>query len=263
MPRASFPLSELRARNSSSPHESVVLPPLSSLGPCRRSLRPPRAPTSPRDARPPPASAAFSSPPSQAATWSTRGSGTTATPATAFPDHPRHIPCGGSCSPRRRSPPDPALRAPQRRRRRLPVTPLPPASCRHRLPQQPANCSATTSLPIGRVHALKTASLIGWSMFAARPSVRRLRIPASEQGKHRLCPAIPSCTMILTSVRPPMHRCAEKKCRTPHPSRFPLPSVHESVARCGTVERFSCFPAERHSERLLPFPLGSGWRIDS
>ncbi|CAK7306837.1 hypothetical protein VULLAG_LOCUS12822 [Vulpes lagopus] len=100
-------------------------------------------------------------------------------------------------------------------------------------------------------------------MFAARPSVRRLRIPASERGKHRLCPATLSCTMILTSVRPPMHRCAEKNVELQHPSCFPLPSVHESVARCGTVERFSCFPAVWHSERQLPFPLGSGWRIDS
>ncbi|CAK7306838.1 hypothetical protein VULLAG_LOCUS12823 [Vulpes lagopus] len=54
MPRASFPLSELRARNSSSPHDSVVLPPLSSLGPCHRSPPPPGAPTSPRDAGLPP-----------------------------------------------------------------------------------------------------------------------------------------------------------------------------------------------------------------
>lgn len=50
MPRAPFPLSELRARNSSSPHDSVVLPPLSSLGPCHRSpatpgLPPPQLPS--------------------------------------------------------------------------------------------------------------------------------------------------------------------------------------------------------------------------
>lgn len=62
---------------------------------------------------------------------------------------PPQTPLVSSCSREKKNRPDLALCVPQRQRRRLPVTPLPPASYRHRLPQQPANCSATTSLPIG------------------------------------------------------------------------------------------------------------------
>lgn len=54
----------------------------------------------------------------------------------------------------------PALGLPprqRRHRRRLPVTPLPPASCRHRLPQQPANCRAISCSPIGQSHALNNS----------------------------------------------------------------------------------------------------------
>lgn len=200
---------ELRARNSSIPHDVVWLPPLSSLCHCHRSPsrpRPPRRPArfslhqpqrlSPHDPpkllpglREVPEPPTLQLPPSKT---------TLVTSSLRFPQ------------PEEKIPPDLALRVPQRQRRRLPVTPLPPASHRHRLPQQPANCSATTSLPIGRFHALTTASLTGWSIFAALPSVQCLRIPVSQQGKHRLFPPILSSTIILTSVGPPMHRCAEK-----------------------------------------------------
>ena len=71
------------------------------------------------------------------------------TPATAFPDHPRQIPSIVLVAGEEENPFYLALRVPQRQRRRLPVTPLPPASYRHRLPQQPANCSETTGPPIG------------------------------------------------------------------------------------------------------------------
>lgn len=171
---------ELRARNSSIPHDVVWLPPLSSLCHCHRSPsrpRPPRRPArfslhqpqrlSPHDPpkllpglREVPEPPTLQLPPSKT------------TLVTSSPRFPQ---------PEEKIPPDLALRVPQRQRRRLPVTPLPPASHRHRLPQQPANCSATTSLPIGRFHALTTASLTGWSIFAALPSVQCLRIPVSSK----------------------------------------------------------------------------------
>ena len=69
--------------------------------------------------------------------------------ANAFPDHPRQIPSIAPAAGEEENPSYLALRVPQRQRRRLPVTPLPPASYRHRLPQQPANCSATTRPLIG------------------------------------------------------------------------------------------------------------------
>lgn len=85
---------------------------------------------------------------SRTATWSTEGSGTTNTPATTFPDHPRQIPsivpAAGDPNPSWRSPPRPPKTA-------LPLTchSSPPAPHRHRLPQPPASCSATTSPSTG------------------------------------------------------------------------------------------------------------------
>lgn len=123
-----------------------------------------------------------------------------------LPRPPSSGPLSSSCNWEKKNPPDLAPCVSQRQRRRLPVTPLPPASYRHRLPQQPANCSATTSLSIGWLRGLTTASLIGCSMPAVLLSVQCLRIPVSKQEKHRFFPAILSST--LTSVRPLMHRCA-------------------------------------------------------
>ena len=100
---------------------------------------------------------------------SPNGSGTTKTRANAFPDHPRQIPSTAPVAGEEENPSYLALRVPQRQRRRLPVTPLPPASYRHRLPQQPANCSATTRPLIRWFHAPTTVPLIGSRMPAALP----------------------------------------------------------------------------------------------
>ncbi|KAJ8778840.1 hypothetical protein J1605_013074 [Eschrichtius robustus] len=172
--RASSSLSELRARNSSSPHDAVLLRPLSRLRrrhrsprrlrPLRRpaglSLHPPRLP-SPHD--PPKLLAGLLEVPKPP---------TPNTPATAFPDHPRQIPSIVLVAGEEENPSYLALRVPQRQRRRLPVTPLPPASYRHRLPQQPANCSETTGPPIGFSYLGQTpdAQMCGENVHFQPPS---------------------------------------------------------------------------------------------
>lgn len=131
-------------------------PPALGPAPARplcRCHRSPRAlgPTSPHRAQPPPASAARSSrPPSGYLGYETsrnhrqRGCHL----PRPSPSGPRRAPAAGGEHPFSGSlaPPKDSAAA------RLPVTPLPPASYRHRLPQPPANCSATSSPPTGRVH---------------------------------------------------------------------------------------------------------------
>lgn len=86
-----------------------------------------------------------------------QGFGSPNSPAAASPPHLRQLPATVSAA-GEEIPLHPAPcvspRTPRRQLRRLPVTPQPQASYRHRLPQQPANCSITTSLLIEWAHAL-------------------------------------------------------------------------------------------------------------
>ena len=146
---ASSPLSELHTRNCSSPHDTVLLPPLSGLRQRHRSPPRPRLPRRPAGLSLHPSRLLLLLATLPGGYLSPSGSGTTKTRANAFPDHPRQIPSIAPAAGEEENPSYLALRVPQRQRRRLPVTPLPPASYRHRLPQQPANCSATTRPLIG------------------------------------------------------------------------------------------------------------------
>lgn len=85
----------------------------------------------------------------------------------------------------RRKPSSPGtVRSPPRQHRRLPVTPQPQASYRHRLPQQPANCSVTTSLLIEWAHGLNN-SRSRWLCYDFGPPLGAPpKDPVWEQGKH-------------------------------------------------------------------------------
>lgn len=251
---ASFSLLELRARNSSSPHDIVLLSPFSCLCHCHRSPPHPRPPTSPRKVQPPPASAAFSPRPSQAATWSTRGSGTTNTPATAFPDHPRHIPS--------------IVPAAQEEYPSWSSTLRPPPTCHPAasgfLPPPPpaAACQLQrNNQPFHWVLPRSNNCLAYWLDHVRGPPLcagsKDSRLRARKTAS-----SLPFCPLRLFLPQSD-HRCtdARKKCRLPAPFMSPplRPGIRDLERN---VKWLLCFPAVRHSRRQLPFPLGSSWRID-
>lgn len=121
-------------------------------------------------------------------------------PAAASPAHLRQLPGLTASAAGEESPPPPSTPGTERgappprctlgRLRRLPVTPQPQASDRHRLPQQPANCSTTTSPLIDWAHALNNSRShwlrrgLGPPPPSPTPSVRRRKIPPGSQGKN-------------------------------------------------------------------------------
>nr|XP_031533975.1 SH3 domain-binding protein 1-like [Vicugna pacos] len=144
---ASPSISELDARNSSSPHDTVCSR-LSLFSAGATAAPIPEAPTSLRRTQPPPAAAASPHDPPKLLPGR-QTFGTMNTLAAAFLDHPGQMPSLVLAAGEEENPSYLPLRVPQSQRRRLPVSPLPPAPYRHRLPQQPANCSATTRPPVG------------------------------------------------------------------------------------------------------------------
>lgn len=91
--------------------------------------------------------------------------------------------------------------------RRLPVTPQPPASYRHRLPQQPANCSITTSPLIESAHALNN-SLFHWLIHGLSPPLGAPpKDSVREQGKHGFSTLLLSASYLS---RIPAAKCGEQ-----------------------------------------------------
>lgn len=159
----------LPARNPFSPPTTcAVLPPQPApptpLTPLRAPSPPPSRPPptlSPDPPRQPP-SAAHDPPDELAPGSALQGSGS----GRRLSGTPSSAPWANRVRSRRRKPSSstpgtvrgaPPPRCTLGRLRRLPVTPQPQASDRHRLPQQPANCSTTTSPLIDWAHALNNS----------------------------------------------------------------------------------------------------------
>lgn len=207
----------------------------------------PEAPTSPRRAQPPPASAVFSSRPSQAASWSSRGSETTNTQHCGYrlPRPPSADPLYSSCSRRRRKSllsgtPRPPETAP-------PPTCHPSASGFLPPPPTAAACQLQrNNRPSHWVIPRSNNSTADWQQYArGPPPVQSLKIPVSRKDHVASSPPSVLHSFSYFGQTPDAQMCGEKVHFQPPSCHIHL--VQESVTQDNNVKFLLCFPAVRYS----------------